>query len=293
MTPQDVKYSFDLAKIATHPQHPLWADTGLKSTKVVGNKVVFTFAGKPGLPAVRLLPLQRRDRPAARLQELQQHRHRDGQPRRHEASSSAPARTCTSPASAQRRTTVVWKKRSDWWATKALGLKRRRRRTSSTSRTARTPPRCRTCSAGNIDLFNNFAPKSAIKGKFKTYYSEGAVPPRREHDLAVPEHDEEAAQRPAVPPRARLLDQHEPDPRQGLPGPRQQGEPDGPAADLEQVGRQEGRRASTASRTTSPRRRRSSPPPATRTRTATGTSRTRTARRSTSASSARTAGRTG
>ena len=34
MTPQDVKYSFDLAKIATHPQHPLWVDTGLKSTKV-------------------------------------------------------------------------------------------------------------------------------------------------------------------------------------------------------------------------------------------------------------------
>ena len=25
--------------------------------------------------------------------------------------------------------------------------------------------------AGNIDLFNNFAPKSAIKGKFKTYFN--------------------------------------------------------------------------------------------------------------------------
>ena len=71
MTPQDVKYSFDLAKIATHPQHPLWADTGLKSTKVSGNNVVFTFSSDPGLPAVRLLPLQRRGRSAARLQELQ------------------------------------------------------------------------------------------------------------------------------------------------------------------------------------------------------------------------------
>ena len=48
MTPADVKYSFDLAKIATHPQHALWNDTGLKSTKVSGNNVIFTFAGKPG-----------------------------------------------------------------------------------------------------------------------------------------------------------------------------------------------------------------------------------------------------
>ena len=48
MTRADVKYSFDLAKIATHPQHPLWADTGLQSTRVSGNNVVFTFAGAPG-----------------------------------------------------------------------------------------------------------------------------------------------------------------------------------------------------------------------------------------------------
>ena len=36
MTPSDVAYSFDLLKIATHPQHALWADTGLKSVKVTG-----------------------------------------------------------------------------------------------------------------------------------------------------------------------------------------------------------------------------------------------------------------
>ena len=48
MTPRDVKYSFDLPKIPTHPQNALWASTGLKSVKVVGNTVVFTFAGKPG-----------------------------------------------------------------------------------------------------------------------------------------------------------------------------------------------------------------------------------------------------
>ena len=123
MTPQDVKYSFDLAKIATHPQHPLWADTGLKSTKVVGQHGGLHVRRQPGLPAVRLLPLQRRDRPAARLQELQQHGHRDRQPRRHEEDRRHRPVRSTSPVSAHRPTTVVWKKRDDWWATKALGLK--------------------------------------------------------------------------------------------------------------------------------------------------------------------------
>ena len=49
MTPQDVKYSFDILKLATHPQHALWQDTGLKSTKVQGRNVVFTFGGTPGI----------------------------------------------------------------------------------------------------------------------------------------------------------------------------------------------------------------------------------------------------
>ena len=48
MTPADVKFSFDLAKIATHPQRPLWRDAGLRSTRVQGRNVVFTFGGTPG-----------------------------------------------------------------------------------------------------------------------------------------------------------------------------------------------------------------------------------------------------
>ena len=87
---------------------------------------------------------------------------------------------------------------------------------------------------------------------------------------------------PAVPPRARLLDQHEPDPRQGVPGPRRPRRARPACCRSGTSGSTRPPSASTASRTTSRRRRRSSPPPATRTRTATGTSRTRTARRSTS-----------
>ena len=159
------------------------------------------------------------------------------------------------------------------------------RATSSTSRTATNTAALSNLRAGNIDLFNNFAPKTAIKGKFKTFYSGAPYHLGANTTWLFPNTTKKPLDDKAVPHGARLLDQHEPDPRQGLPGPRQQGEPDRAPADLGQVGRQEGRREATASRTTSTRRRRSSLPPATRTRTTTGSSRTRTARRSTSRSS--------
>ena len=103
LTPSDVKYSFDLAKIATHPQHALWQDTGLKSTSVNGNTVVFKFAGQSRVSAVRLLPLHGRDRPAAHLQGLHRYGHRHRQPRRHEQDRRHRAVPPTSPGSAPAR----------------------------------------------------------------------------------------------------------------------------------------------------------------------------------------------
>ena len=242
MTPQDVKYSFDLAKIATHPQHPLWADTGLKSTKVSGNNVVFTFAGKPGLPAVRLLPLQRRGRPAAHLQELHEHRHRVGQPRRHEEDRRH--RAVRLPVRRRRR---VDDGRLEE-AGRLVGDEGARPSRSAPTyvvdiKNGTNAAALSNLLAGNIDLFNNFAPKSAIKGKFKTYFDEAPYHLGANTTWLFPNTTKKPLNDPAVPPRARRLDQHEPDHRQGLPGPRQQGEPDGPAADLEQVDRQEGRQA--------------------------------------------------
>ena len=81
------------------------------------------------------------------------------------------------------------------------------------------------------------------QGQREDVLRQGSLPPGREHDVALPEHDEEAAERQAVPQGARVLDQHEPDPQQGVPGPRHQGEPDRSAPDLEQVDRPEGRQA--------------------------------------------------
>jgi peptide/nickel transport system substrate-binding protein len=167
MTPADVKYSFDLAKIATHPQHPLWQNTGLKSTKVSGNQVIFTFAGKPGY--------QQFDFYRYNVAVVPQHVFK-GYTNTDIASGNlgdTKKLIGTGPYLYQSgvgasSTTVVWKKRSDWWATKALGLK-----VGPTYvvdiKNGTNAAALSNLLAGNIDLFNNFAPKNAIKGKFKTY----------------------------------------------------------------------------------------------------------------------------
>ncbi len=168
MTAQDVKYSFDLAKIATHPQHPLWADTGLKSTKVSGNDVIFTFAGKPGY--------QQFDFYRYNVAIVPQHVFKSYT--NTDIASGNLGDTSkligTGPYVYQSgvgasSTTVVWKKRGDWWATNALG-----KSVGPTYvvdiKNGTNAAALSNLLAGNIDLFNNFAPKNAIKGKFKTYF---------------------------------------------------------------------------------------------------------------------------
>jgi peptide/nickel transport system substrate-binding protein len=169
MTPADVKYSFDLAKIATHPQHPLWQDTGLKSTKVSGSNVIFTFAGKPGY--------QQFDFYRYNVVVVPQHVFKTYKDTDIAAGNLGDTKKIigTGPyvyqsgvgASSE---TVVWKKRDGWWATKALGLN-----VAPTYvvdiKNGTNAAALSNLLAGNIDLFNNFAPKSAIKGKFKTFFN--------------------------------------------------------------------------------------------------------------------------
>ena len=64
---------------------------------------------------------------------------------------------------------VVWTKNPHWWATKALGLKVAPKYIVDIKNGTNAAALSNFC-AGNIDLFNNFAPKSAIKGSVKTYY---------------------------------------------------------------------------------------------------------------------------
>jgi peptide/nickel transport system substrate-binding protein len=171
LTAADVKYSFDLAKISTHPQNALWADTGLKSTRVVGNSVVFAFAGVPGYQQFDFYRFNVAIVPQHVFKTYSNTDITTGNLTNTKKMVGTGPYTYQSGVGASSNT-MTWKKRSNWWATKALGL--------NVGPTYIVDIKNGTNAAalanllrGNIDLFNNFAPKSAIRGRFKTYYDKG------------------------------------------------------------------------------------------------------------------------
>jgi peptide/nickel transport system substrate-binding protein len=168
MTPQDVKYSFDLLKIPTHPQHALWQDTGLKSTKAQGRNVVFTFAGKPGIQQFDFYRFNVAIVPQHVFKSYSKTEITTG-------NLSDPKKIVgTGPYAYQSGVgasseTVVWQKRDGWWATSALGLQVGPKYIVDIKNGTNAAALANLL-RGNIDLFNNFAPKSAIRGQFKTYF---------------------------------------------------------------------------------------------------------------------------
>jgi peptide/nickel transport system substrate-binding protein len=169
MTPADVKYSFDVAKIATHPQHALWADTGLKSTKVSGNDVVFTFGGRPGYQQFDFYRFNVAVVPQHIFKSYSNNEIATGNLSDPKKLVGTGPYLYQSGVGAQSQS-VVWKRNDNWWARKALG--------KNVGPTYIVDIKNGTNAAalgnllrGNIDLFNNFAPKSAIKGRFKTYFN--------------------------------------------------------------------------------------------------------------------------
>lgn len=169
LTAADVKYSFDLAKIATHPQHPLWQDTGLKSTSVAGNKVVFKFSGNPGY--------QEFDFYRFNVAIVPQHIFKSysatdittgnlGDTSKIVGTGPLVYQSGASAASLA----VVWHRNTNWWATKQLGLKVTPKYVVDIANSSNAAALSNFL-AGNIDLFNNFAPKSAIQSGVKTYFN--------------------------------------------------------------------------------------------------------------------------
>ena len=168
VTAADFKFSYDLIKIATHPQHTLWTTSGLKSTKVAGNTVTFTFRGTPNY--------HQWDNYLFNVPIVPQH-----------VWKSYSAETVTSGNMAdpkkligtgpfvyqsglgQATQTFVWKKRTGWWATAALGLDIKPKYIVDIHNGS-NPASLANLQAGNIDISNNFAPKSALGGKITTYY---------------------------------------------------------------------------------------------------------------------------
>jgi peptide/nickel transport system substrate-binding protein len=168
MTPADVAYSFNMLKLKTHPQHALWADTGLKSVKVSGNNVVFSFAGKPGYQEFDFYRFNVAVVPQHVFSKFSNTDLTTGNLTSQSIVGTGPY-LYQSGFSAQ-SPTMVWKRNDNWWAIKALGLK-----VGPTYvvdiKNGTNAAALANFQAGNIDLFNNFAPKNAIKGSVKTYFS--------------------------------------------------------------------------------------------------------------------------
>jgi peptide/nickel transport system substrate-binding protein len=168
MTPSDVAYSFNLLKIPTHAQHPLWTDTGLKTLQLVGNTVVFKFSGKP---AYQEFDFYRFNVPIVPKHIFKQYSKTDIATGNLD---SAAKIVGTGPYLYQSGVgaaseTVVWQQNPNWWAIKQLNL-----HVGPTYvvdiKNGTNAAALSNLLAGNIDLFNNFAPKSAISGKFGTYF---------------------------------------------------------------------------------------------------------------------------
>ncbi len=168
LTPRDVAYTFNTLKIATHPQHPLWQDTGLKNVRVAGSTIVFNFSGTPGY--------QQFDFYRFNVAIVPQHVFRNysntdiatGNLEKSKIVGTGPY-LYQSGIGAQSQT-VVWRKNNNWWARKALGLNVAPRYIVDIHNASNASALANFV-AGNIDLFNNFAPKSAIRGSTKTFFS--------------------------------------------------------------------------------------------------------------------------
>lgn len=167
LTAGDVAYTFNTLKIATHPQNPLWRDTGLKSVKRAGNTVVFTFSGTPGYQQFDFYRFNVAIVPQHIFSKYSNTDLTTGNLDKGKVVGSGPY-LLQSGVGAQSQT-VVWKKNPNWWARKALGLNMKPTYIVDI-KNGTNAAALSNLFAGNIDLFNNFAPKSAIKGKFKTYY---------------------------------------------------------------------------------------------------------------------------
>jgi peptide/nickel transport system substrate-binding protein len=168
MSAKDVAYTFNTLKIATHPQHPLWQDTGLRSVKAAGSTVVFKFAGTPGyqqfdfyrfnVPIVPQHVFRSYSGTELTTDNLESGKIVGTGPFVYQSGKGAQSQT------------VVWKRNENWWAKKALGLNIAPKYIVDIHNASNAAALSNFVS-GNIDLFNNFAPKSAIKGKDTTYFN--------------------------------------------------------------------------------------------------------------------------
>jgi peptide/nickel transport system substrate-binding protein len=167
-TATDVKFTLDLLKIKTHPQHTLWT-TGLKQVTTEGNKVVFTFATEPNYQEFDFylfnIPIVPRHIWSAYDEETV-------------VSGNVADKTKlvgTGPyvygGGLDSTQTFTWTRRDGWWATKALGLNAAPAKIVDIFNGSNAASLGNLLS-GNIDLSNNFVPgiEKQIGGRIQAYY---------------------------------------------------------------------------------------------------------------------------
>ena len=249
--------------------------TGLSKITVKGNAVSFDFSGQAELPGLGhqhlLVPIV----PAAHLDELQRDRDHDRQHRQRTVVGTGPF---TYGAGKGTSGTLQWNRRSDWWATKALGMKMPMQYIVDIHNTPNTAS-LQNFLQDNIDLSNNFFPgiDKVLGGKVQTYYPKAPYMLSANTAWLVPNTTHEPLNDVAF---RRALASRSTSTRSSRPttatSSRRRTRPAScrPGAS----GSTRPRRRSSASPTTSPRAKSLLAAPATRTRTVTATSRTRTGR---------------
>jgi peptide/nickel transport system substrate-binding protein len=166
-TAGDVKFTMDLLKIETHPQHTLWT-TGLKDVTTAGDTVTFTFSGQPNyqefdfylynVPIVPEHVWKAYDDETVVSGNMEDTKKLVG----------------TGPyvygAGLNSTQTFTWTRRDGWWATKALKLNAAPQKIIDIFNGSNAAS-LGNLLAGNIDLSNNFVPgiEKQVGGRIQTY----------------------------------------------------------------------------------------------------------------------------
>jgi peptide/nickel transport system substrate-binding protein len=166
LTAKDFAFTFNTLRASTHPQHAFWRDTALKGMRVKGNKVTFRFGAKPGYQQFDFYRFNVAIVPQHIFKRYSKTQIATGNLKKPIVGTGPYVYKSGIGAQSE---TVVWQKNPKWWAIKALGLKVAPKYVVDIKNGTNAAALANFV-AGNIDLFNNFAPKSAIRGKVKTYY---------------------------------------------------------------------------------------------------------------------------
>lgn len=166
-TAADVKFTFETGKLAGSEYSTMWK-TGLTKITTKGNTVTFTFGGRPNYQDWNSILYQLAIVPRHIWSKYSATDITTGNADKNFVG-TGPFRYGAGKGSSQ---TLQWNRRSDWWATKALGKRMPMKYIVDIHNTTNTAS-LQNFLQNEIDLSNNFFPgiDKQIGGKIQTYYT--------------------------------------------------------------------------------------------------------------------------